>query len=204
MTNFETVITSSAITGACFAAVVWMARNLILERLRAAVRHEYDARLEVLRSDLSRQTETGLTELRSQLEREAADKIARLQSELDLLKAKELSGLQEKLNAYRLVIEVFAEIYSDLLTAFSAGQFAEVRDRYNRFWVRCYGYLSVVAPQEVMDAYDGLNDYVLGVLSGRRQPQPWSESRVLALRFINSMRDDVGLADEDIEYHGEF
>jgi len=60
----------------------------------------------------------------------------------------------------------------------------------------------MMAPQDVMDAFDALNDYVLTILSGQQSAQPWPETRKLALRFSNCMRMDVGLAEEDIEYHG--
>jgi hypothetical protein len=96
------------------------------------VKHEYDTKIEKLRSDLRKETEIGLTNLRNQLEREAGQELARLQKDLDLLKQKELSGHQEKLKAYRLVVDVFAEIYADLQIAFTQGQSEQLRDKYNR------------------------------------------------------------------------
>jgi hypothetical protein len=202
MTLFEIIITTSGATASLVGVVLWLARNLIQERLRGAVKHEYDTKLEVFRSDLRKETEVELTQFRTQLEREAGQDLARLQKDLDLLKQKEFSGHQEKLNAYRLVFEVFAEIYSDLQIAFTQGSFDQVRDKYNRCWVRCYGYLSMMAPQDVMDAFDSMNDYMLKVLSGRQTVQPWAETRKLALTFINCMRKDIGLGTGDIEYHG--
>jgi len=188
--------------------VLWLARNLIQERLRRAVKHEYDTKLEAFRSDLRKETEIQLTQLRTQLERESGQELARLQKDLDLLKQKELSGHQQKLNTYRLVFDVLAEIYSDLQIAFTPGQFEQVRveqvrDKYNRCWVRCYGYLSMMASQEVMDAFDRLNDYIIKVLFGRQQVQTWSETRKLALSFINCMRKDIGFGTGEIQYHGD-
>lgn len=203
MTPFEIAVTTSGTTAVLVGFVLWLARNLIQERLRGAVKHEYDTKLEAFRSDLRKETEIQLAQLRTQLERESSQELARLQKDLDLLKQKELSGHQQKLNTYRLVFDVLAEIYSDLQIAFTQGQFEQVRDKYNRCWVRCYGYLSMMASQEVMDAFDGLNDYVIKVLSGRQQPQPWPETRKLALRFINCMRRDIGLDTREIEYHGD-
>jgi hypothetical protein len=202
MTLFEligTTFSSATLVG----IVLWLARNLIQERLRGAVKHEYDTKIEKLKSDLRKETEIGLTNLRNQLERKAGQELARLQKDLDLLKQKELSGHQEKLKAYRLVVDVFAEIYADLQIAFTQGQSEQLRDKYNRYWVRCYGYLSMIAPQDVMDAFDRLNDYILMVFLGQQQPQPWPETRKLALEFINCMRRDIGLSTEDIEYHGK-
>jgi hypothetical protein len=202
MTLFEligTTFSSATLVG----IVLWLARNLIQERLRGAVKHEYDTKIEKLKSDLRKETEIGLTNLRNQLERKAGQELARLQKDLDLLKQKELSGHQEKLKAYRLVVDVFAEIYADLQIAFTQGQSEQLRDKYNRCWVRCYGYLSMMAPQDVMDAFDRLNNYILMVFLGQQQPQPWPETRKLALEFINCMRRDIGLSTEDIEYHGK-
>ena len=166
-------ILTSGVTAVLVGLALWLGRNFIQEWLRGAVKHAYDTKIETLRKDL------------------------------DLLKQKELSGHQDKLKTYRLVVDVFAEIYSDLHIAFTQGQFEQVRDKYNRYWVRCYGYLSMMAPQDVMDAFDRLNDYILKVLSGRQPPQPWSEIRALALAFINCMRRDIGLIKGDVEYHGE-
>jgi hypothetical protein len=150
VTLFEIIITTAGGTASLVGVVLWLARNIIQERLRGAVKHEYDTKLEAFRSDLRKQTEVELTQFRTQLEREAGQDLARLQKDLDLLKQKEFSGHQEKLKAYRLVFEVFAEIYSDLQIAFTQGSFDQVRDKYNRCWVRCYGYLSMMAPQDVI------------------------------------------------------
>ena len=170
MTPFETIFATLGGTVALVGLALWLARNLIQERLRGAVKHEYDTKIETLRSDLCRETETGMVNLRNQLELKAGQELARLQKDLDLLKQKELGGHQDKLKAYRLVVDVFAETYSDLHIAFTQGQFEQARDKYNRYWVRCYGYLSMMAQQDVMDTFDRLNDYILKVLSGRQLP----------------------------------
>src|SRR5574337_53230 len=117
MTPFEIVITTFSTTGILVGFVLWLARNLIQGRLRGAVKHEYDTKLEAFRSDLRKETEIQLTQLRTQLERESGQELTRLQKDLDLLKQKELSGHQQKLNTYRLVFDVLAEIYSDLQVA---------------------------------------------------------------------------------------
>jgi len=202
MTPFEIVVATSGSTVVLISITLWLARNLIQERLRAAIKHEYDTKLEHLKSDVQKETETAVATLRNQLERESSQDLARLQKDLDLFKQKELSGHHQKPQVYQLVFDVFAEIYSDLLIAFTQGQHVQVRDKYNRSWVRCYGYLSMIAPQDVMDAFDRLNDYALKVLSGSQLPQPWPQTRELALTFINSMRRDIGLDTREIEYHG--
>jgi hypothetical protein len=202
MTLFETIITTSVSTASIIGVIIWLARNLIQERLRGAIKHEYDTKLEAFQSELRRANEIELTQFRTQLERESGQDLALLQKDLDLLKQKEFSGHQEKLNAYRHVFEDFSEIYSDLQVAFIQGSFEQVRDKYNRFWVRSYNQLSMMAPQDVMDAFDALNDYMIRLLTGRQAVQPWPETRKLALTFINCMRKDIGLANGEIKYHG--
>lgn len=55
MTPFETTFVTSGGTVALVGLALWLARNLIQERLRGAVKHEYDTKIETLRSDLRRE-----------------------------------------------------------------------------------------------------------------------------------------------------
>ena len=61
MTPFEIIVTTSSTTVMLVGFVLWLARNLIQERLRGAVKHEYDTKLEAFRSDLRTETEIQLT-----------------------------------------------------------------------------------------------------------------------------------------------
>ena len=163
-------------------------RGLIGERLSAAVKHEYEEKI---------------AKLRSQLQRENQETSSRFQKDLDVLREKELGGHKDKIQAYRLVIDVMASLYSDIQHAVRTQVFEQaIIDRYNQAWVQCYGYLSMLAPQDVMDAYDRLNDYILNILNGRSSLQEWAVTRTHALAFLNAVRSDVGLSGAPVEYHG--
>jgi hypothetical protein len=69
MTPFEIAVATSGTTVILVGFVLWLARNLIQERLRGAVKHDYDTKLEAFRSDLRKETEIQLT----QLERESQE-----------------------------------------------------------------------------------------------------------------------------------
>lgn len=78
------LIAASGVTGAVAgAAIVWLLRNWLVTRLSAAVKHEYDLKLEATKSDLRQETDAGLANLRNQLQREAGQELARLQKDLD-------------------------------------------------------------------------------------------------------------------------
>jgi len=66
-----TIISSAGVSAALLAAIAWLARSWIGERLKASIRHEYDDRLEKLRADLKAQGDAHLTSLKSELDRQA-------------------------------------------------------------------------------------------------------------------------------------
>ena len=65
-----------------------------------------------------------------------------------------------------------------------------------------YGYLAMLAPQNVMDAYDKLMDHLLQIFHGTKQ-YLWTEVRALAISALNEIRKDVGIDKSPIEYRGE-
>ena len=202
MSPFGLIASTSTFTVALLGAVLWIFKNTLVEGIKAAIKAEYDEKLERLRADLRRESELALALQRAQSERETSEALAHLGNELSLLKDKELGGHRDKQQIYRLVIDVLAELYEDIAVALSADDLRPVTDRYNRGWIRCYGYLSMLAPQDVMDAFDAINDYILQLLSGRTSRQPWSQTRGLALAMVNAIRRDVGIDESPIEYHG--
>ena len=182
------ILSSAVASSVLLASLGWLFRGLIGERLSAAVKHEYEEKI---------------AKLRSQLQRENQETSSRFQKDLDVLREKELGGHKDKIQAYRLVIDVMASLYSDIQHAVRTQVFEQaIIDRYNQAWVQCYGYLSMLAPQDVMDAYDRLNDYILNILNGRSSLQEWAVTRTHALAFLNAVRSDVGLSGAPVEYHG--
>ena len=59
----------------------------------------------------------------------------------------------------------------------------------------------MLAPQDVIDSYDKLIDYLIDVTSGVR-PHEWSDVRVLIIDMINRVRADIGINKSPIEYRG--
>jgi hypothetical protein len=187
--NLVEVLSSAAVTTILLAVLAFLLRGLITTRLTAAVKHEYEQKIEMLKF---------------QLQRENGEVLSRLQKDLDVVREKELGGHRDKLVAYRQVVEVMAQLYAEIQHAARSNNFDQgITDRYNQAWVRCYGYLSLLAPQAVMDAYDRLNDYILRILSGRSPIQEWPVSREYGLAFINAVRADVNLAAEPVVYGGD-
>jgi len=161
---------------------VWINRLLEAEKARHA------EQLERLRAEFLRRNEQSLIELRSKV---------------DVLQEKHLTGHKEKVGIYRIAVNLLADLLGDIeLTGLSGQAPPGMFDRYNRGWMKAYGYLAMFAPQEVMDAFDRLNDYLLSVLKGRQAPQVWAETRKLALDLINAVRRDIGFDATSIEYHG--
>jgi hypothetical protein len=63
--NFSEWIASSAGTGALLAGLVWIFRNWIMTRLKNAVGHEYNVKLESHKAELKTETDKQLLELKS-------------------------------------------------------------------------------------------------------------------------------------------
>lgn len=126
--------------------------------------------------------------------------------ELDIFKDTYLRTHNDKLVIYRAVIDSVAK----LLSAFDAHQSgrlqpiqaAEAFDSFNQQRLQVYGYLGMLAPQQVMDAQDELIDHLLKISNGSAS-YDWNEIRRLAISFINQVRIDVGIDKEPISYNGD-
>jgi len=68
--------------------------------------------------------------------------------------------------------------------------------------MRAYGYLAMLAPQEVMNAYDDLFDHLLFVINGQ-EPYEWTKVRELSLAMLNEVRKEIGLGAAPIAYFGK-
>ena len=66
------IISSLTFSGALTAALIWLSRNWITERLRRAIEHEYAQKLESHKAQLKAEHEIALERLRSDLAREHA------------------------------------------------------------------------------------------------------------------------------------
>lgn len=79
---------------------------------------------------------------------------------------------------------------------------SEKFDRFNRSRMRAYGYMAMLAPQAVMDAFDALIDRCILIAHGSAKYE-WSEVQALAINLLNEVRKDVGLDKSPIVYKGD-
>ena len=133
--------------------------------------------------------------------------LAELRTNLDIYKSAYLKQHDDKLNSYRQAIDVVTDFLADLNLA-QVGHRPEgnALDRFNRGRLKAHGYLAMLAPQEVMDAYDSLIDYIFTIIetSDRTKArEQWKEVRRLAYALLNSVREDIGIDKSKIEYRGK-
>ena len=163
---------------------VWADRLMIQERAR------YDKELTILQSELRHNSEQEITNIKN---------------ELDILKEKHLRGHSDKIGIYRLSVDIIAEMLGDLdytqLTKQPPPEALQRYDKFNRNRLKAYGYLAMLAPQHVMDAFDALFDHLILVVHGNT-PYDWKQVRTLGIALINEIRKDVGIDKSPIEYRG--
>jgi hypothetical protein len=156
-------------------------------RIMAGDRAKHDRALEQLRAELLRANEEDLNKLKSELE---VQRHVRIQEH------------QDKIAIYRLVADIVGDILADLDRLPANQPYPpDLDDRFNRQRMKAYGYLGMLAPQDVMDSYDRLIDYLIDVTGGTR-PHEWSDVRVLIIDMINCVRADIGINKSPIEYRG--
>jgi hypothetical protein len=112
MLNFAAqLVLSGTLTVALTAGIVWLSKSWISERLKSAIKHEYDQKLESHKAQLQAQSAVETERLRSQLSVQAAEHAVRFQ----------------KLHEKRA--EVVAEVYSRLVEAYwKASSFASMME----------------------------------------------------------------------------
>jgi len=149
-----------------------------------------------------------LEKLRAQFSRDAGVELEAMKRQFDVGMAHVLRETTDKLAIYRQIADMAAEVLGDFDAAYIPQFIPAVTvdpasrfDKFNRQRMRTYGYLAMLAPQAVMDAFDALLDYLLVVATGREQ-YDWPKVRVFALALLNEMRKDVGIDKEPIEYRG--
>ena len=67
--------------------------------------------------------------------------------------------------------------------------------------LRMYAYLAMHAPQSVMDAHDAVMDLTLALVADG-EPTTWLQIRELSLRFLNEVREDIGINKAPVAYNG--
>ena len=65
------ILASAGVSGALVSLLIWFSKEWISTRLKTAIQHEYDQKLESLKSQLKAQSDVALVELRAAIERQA-------------------------------------------------------------------------------------------------------------------------------------
>lgn len=132
--------------------------------------------------------------------------IEKAKRDFDLFKEKNIQTHSDKLAAYRTVADMVAKMLAvfDSFQDGRVGKEAVARhfDDFNEQRIRVYGYLAMIAPQEVMDAQDELIDYLLQICHGV-DTYEWHRVREKAIKLINTIRLDIGFNNSKIQYNGK-
>lgn len=83
---FITVITSASVSAALAAALVWLSKTWIGERLKNAIKHEYDQKLELHKAQLKAESDSTLARLTADLRDTTAERDARRDYEYEARK----------------------------------------------------------------------------------------------------------------------
>jgi hypothetical protein len=186
------ILTALGGGGAIVAAFSGWLGKLWAEKLMAKEKANYEAEL---------------AELKSQLERSNQDNLARLQTELGIFKDSYLKLHNDKIGTYGFVCGVVSDFLADM-NIIQVGQKPDANfyDRFNQGRLKAHGHLAMLAPQEVMDAYDALIDEIFFILE-RNPPnkvqEDWKEIRRLVYILLNAIRKDVGIDKSEVAYRGK-
>jgi hypothetical protein len=172
-----------------FALSAWLGK-VWADRLMIQERAKHDKELTVLSAELRHISEQEITNIKN---------------ELDIFKEKHLRGYADKIGIYRLTVDIIAEMLGDLDYMQNTKQpppdAFQRYDKFNRNRLRAYGYLAMLAPQHVMNAFDAMFDHLIIVAKGH-EPYEWTKVRKLSIAFINEVRKDVGIDKSPVEYKG--
>lgn len=103
-----------------------------------------------------------------------------------------------RIELYRQAVDPFIKLY----VSGSAGKLStEALEAFQLTKLRVASDLTLFASQEVMDAFNGMVDYVSDVSEGKEQG---TEQRTIevASKFLNTARKDIGLGTGSIIYRG--
>ncbi len=151
--------------------------------------------------------EQELAALRASLEKANQEGLSKLRTDLEIYRDTYLKQHSDKIGTYGFVFGVVADFLADM-DMIRSGRKPEgdVLDRFNRGRLKAHGYLVMLAPQKVMDAYDSLVEHIFTALEKNPPNNPyedWKEMRRLAYAFANAVREDVGIDKSKVEYHGK-
>jgi hypothetical protein len=148
--------------------------------------------------------ERELTELRAKLEKANSESVEKLKTDLEIFRDTHLRGLSDKLEAYRHAIDIISDLCTDVHNVGTNSELGnKVVTEFNRGRLKAFGYLSILAPQEVMNAYVVLTDCLYSIATGETKFD-WIEIRRLTYILVNAIRKDIGIAEKELVLGKDF
>ena len=92
-----TVLSSAGVSSALAVVLAFLARSWIGERLKTAIKHEYDQKLESYKEQLRLNNEKDLSKFRSDMALSNTQATERLKADLESANARSIEGLRSKL-----------------------------------------------------------------------------------------------------------
>jgi hypothetical protein len=145
-----------------------------------------------------------LEQLRVELQKESQQYLAELNSEIEIYKQTHLREHSDKLAIYRATIDLVATMLAKVEMVVlhdKQGLSPEEQEQFETERLKIYGYLAMLAPQEVMDANDVFIDQLLAIVFDG-DTTSWEVIRAKALNLTNAMRQDIGIDKSDVTYRG--
>ncbi len=142
----QTVLSSAAVSAALSGLLLWLFKSWISERLKNAIKFEYDQKLEIHKTELKSQSDLALEGIRAELTREREGDLARLRAELTRTSEDRTRKLERLLRHYKRQVEEFYgplwnmvhQLYvcnhtkSQLVSHLSREQVAKAEDYYQK------------------------------------------------------------------------
>lgn len=148
--------------------------------------------------------EQKLERLRIQLQKENQLHLAELNNDLEIYKQTHLREHGDKLVIYRATIDLVAIMLAKvemIVLQHKRELSPEEKEKFETERLKIYGYLAMIAPQEVMDANDAFIDQLLAIVFDG-ETTSWEVIRTKALCLTNAMRRDIGIDKSDVAYNG--
>lgn len=108
MNWLQELIASSTMTIALVSILIWLSKNIVIERLRAVVRSEYKEKLEQLKADLKSENELKMLKFQAKIQQDNNKKLAKLQSELEFINTLRINCLEASQEIPRLIGETYS------------------------------------------------------------------------------------------------
>ncbi|WP_120512050.1 hypothetical protein [Photobacterium salinisoli] len=147
-----TIITALGGSGAIILCLANYLGKLWANRLMATEKAKHDRELE---------------ELRTQLYKVNQEELAKFHSEIEVYKQTQLREHSDKLAIYRATIDMVATMSAkvEMIVIKNKQQLSpEEAEQFETERLKIYGYLAMIAPQEVMDANDAFIDQLLALI----------------------------------------